>query len=43
MSYRGNPSKKYLCKDDIGSRLSQTMQIDLSIIVVKHNQAISYI
>jgi len=37
MSFKGNSSGKYLCKDDMGIRLSQTSQIDSSIFIVKHN------
>jgi hypothetical protein len=43
MSSRGNSYGKYLCKDDMGTRLSQTTQIDSSIPIVKYNLAISYI
>jgi len=43
MNFKGNSSMKYLCKDDMGTRLSQTTQIDLSNPIVKHNLTISYI
>jgi hypothetical protein len=36
MSFRGNSYGKYLCKDDMGIRLSHIAQIDSSIPVVKH-------
>jgi hypothetical protein len=43
MSSRGNPSRKYYARMILGTRLSQTTQIDSSILAVKHNLAISYI